>query len=267
MRNQNISIHQLWKFEGKPRSGATNCERLRVRATYRQAIKHAQRAPKQASWNKLHTTLAEKSTTNFWKSWKLLYSNNQSHLHSVVNGVTGKEEIADSFNNHFVTVSQPNNQQRVDEMNEQFHAEFEKAKESHVNCNCSDYSISLENILNATFSLKKGKCFDDSNISAEHFFNAPLTLFDRVMSLLQSMLRHEHVPIQFQCGTIVPIIKDRNGDHDDMNNYRGITIAPVASKIFEHSLHIVFQAFLTTSEYQSKRNPLLCMPYYASKKL
>ena len=135
-------------------------------------------------------------------------------------------------------------------MNQQFHAEFEKAKEFHENCNCSDYNISLENVLDATFSLKKGKCFDDSNISAEHFFNAPLALFDRLTTLFQSMLRHEHVPIQFQRGTIVPIIKDRNGDHGDMNNYRGITIAPVASKIFEHALRIVFQAFLTTSEYQ-----------------
>ena len=34
---------------------------------------------------------------------------------------------------------------------------------------------------------------------------------------------------QFQCGTIVPIVKDRQGDLGDMNNYRGITIAPVMS--------------------------------------
>ena len=148
----------------------------------------------------------------------MLYSNKNSDLHSVVNGVTSKEEIADSFKNHFVTVSQPNNQQRVDEMNQQFQAEYEKTKETHVNCSCSTYSITLENVLDATFSLKKGKCFDDSNISAEHFFNAPLALFDRLTALFQSMLRHEHVPVQFQHGTIVPIIKDRNGDHGDMNN-------------------------------------------------
>lgn len=35
-----------------------------------------------------------------------------------------------------------------------------------------------------------------------------------------------------------------------MNNYRGITIAPIISKIFEHALKIVFQPFLSTSQYQ-----------------
>lgn len=35
-----------------------------------------------------------------------------------------------------------------------------------------------------------------------------------------------------------------------MNNYRGITIAPIISKIFEHALRIVFQPFLSTSSYQ-----------------
>ena len=64
------------------------------------------------------------------------------------------------------------------------------------------------------------------------------------------MLLHGHVPHQFQCGTIIPIVKDRQGDQGDMHNYRGITIAPIISKIFEYSLHSVFQPFLTTSQFQ-----------------
>ncbi len=64
------------------------------------------------------------------------------------------------------------------------------------------------------------------------------------------MLLHGHVPRQFQHGTIVPIVKDRQGDLGDMNNYRGITIAPILSKIFEHALHIIFESHLVTSSYQ-----------------
>ena len=56
--------------------------------------------------------------------------------------------------------------------------------------------------------------------------------------------------LSLSCGTIVPIIKDRHGDHGDMNNYRGITLAPIMSKIFEYVLQMVFQPFLTTSKYQ-----------------
>ena len=35
-----------------------------------------------------------------------------------------------------------------------------------------------------------------------------------------------------------------------MNNYRGITIAPIISKIFEHVMRICFSDFLSTSHYQ-----------------
>ena len=61
---------------------------------------------------------------------------------------------------------------------------------------------------------------------------------------------HGQVPSQFQRGTVVPIIKDQQGDKGDLHNYRGITIAPIISKIFEHVLRILFQPYLTTSSYQ-----------------
>ena len=169
-----------------------------------------------------------------------MYSSSKSDLHTVVNGVTDKGEIASSFQNHFVNVSKPNNQERVDELNREFQKEYKKACDSHSDCSCSVYEASLENILDATFKLKKGKSSDDSLVSAEHFFNAPLILFDRLQRLFNQMLQHGHVPFQFKCGTIVPIVKDRQGNLGDMNNYRGITIAPVISKIFEYVQFGVF---------------------------
>ena len=87
-------------------------------------------------------------------------------------------------------------------------------------------------------------------MSAEHFFEAPLVLFDRLKCLFDSMIQHAFVPYQFQMGTIVPIVKDRQGNLGDLNNYRGITIAPIISKIFEHVLRIVFSDSLSTSNFQ-----------------
>ena len=99
-------------------------------------------------------------------------------------------------------------------------------------------------------ALKKGKCCDDVLISAEHFFHAPVSVLHRLQILFNAMLLHGTVPRQFQRGTIVPIVKDHQGDKGDLNNYRGITIAPIISKIFEHVLRIIFEPFLSTSRYQ-----------------
>ena len=250
LRNKSIEIHRLWQLEGKPRSGPTNTERIRVRAAYRKAIKFAQRKPKQSSWNKLHNSFLTKDTTNFWKSWKQQYSKNQSHLHSVVNGVTAHKDISDSFQSHFVKISKPNNQQRVESLENEFREKYSQVMATHDNCSCSSYRISENDVIDAILSMKKGKCCDDSYISAEHFFYAPLSMYNRLHRLFNKMLMHGQVPQQFQRGTIIPIVKDQQGDKGDMNNYRGITIAPIISKVFEHVLRIRFQPFLSTSSYQ-----------------
>ena len=90
--------------------------------------------------------------------------------------------------------------------------------------------------IDATFKMKKGETADDHKISAEHFFEARLSLSHRLQSLFSKMLLHGPVPHQFQSGTIIPIVKDCHGDQGDMNNYHGITIAPIISKIFEYTL-------------------------------
>ena len=146
-------------------------------------------------------------------------------------------------------MSKPNNAEKVESVKEKFQSIYQETVLNH-DCDCGSHNISLQTVLDATFSLNKGKCCDDDDVHAEHFFNAPLILFDRLQQLFNSMLQHAFVPQQFRLGTIIPIVKDRNKDQGDMNNYRGITIAPIISKIFEHVLRITFSDSLTTSSYQ-----------------
>ena len=74
LRNQSIEIHSLWVNEGRPHQGPTHEERLRVRASYKRAIRSAQRAPKQAAWDRLHSSLIDHDTNDFWKTWRQLYN-------------------------------------------------------------------------------------------------------------------------------------------------------------------------------------------------
>ena len=196
-----------------------------------------------------------------------MYSQGKSHLHTVVNGVTAKKDIVDSFKDHFVRVSQPNNHSRVQQLNQEFETQYAKVVNEHNCTDCNSHHFTLENIIDAVFSMKKNKCADDQAINAEHFFNAPLALFDRLQHMFNSMLRHSFVPKQFQRGTIVPIVKDRNGDQGDLNNYRGVTIASIVSKVFEHSLRICFSEYLSTSRYQFgfKRKSSTCHAVFCLK--
>ena len=64
------------------------------------------------------------------------------------------------------------------------------------------------------------------------------------------MLTHAFVPEQFRFGYMLPIVKDSNGNLSDSSNYRGITISPMLTKIFEHVLKNLFSEYLTTYPLQ-----------------
>ena len=107
LRDSSIDIQNLWIGEGRPRQGPIHEERLRIRAAYKRAIRAAQRAPKQAAWNQLHSSLADSDSDTFWKSWKKIYNKNKSHRPPVVEGCSSGEAIADCFKNCFEKIPLP----------------------------------------------------------------------------------------------------------------------------------------------------------------
>ena len=251
IRKQSIEIHSLWKNEGRPRNGPIQDERLRVRATYKRAIRAAQRSPKQASWDRLHFALADEDTNSFWKAWRGLYNKNKSHLAPVVNGCSDKVDIANTFKDSFSKNSKPNDEQNVKKLNERFAENYKVYVAKHnKSCDCNSFCITSLNVIDAISSMKTGKCADANNISAEHFHYAPLSMILRLTSLFNLMLKHAFVPKDFRMGHMVPIVKDQQGNRADPNNYRGITISPIMSKVLEHVFKFVFAVFLETSPYQ-----------------
>ena len=251
LKKKSIEIHNVWKGAGQPRQGPIHSERLRVRAAYKSALKAAQRAPKQASWDSLHSALSEKDTTSFWKTWRHLYNKNKSDLPPVVDGISSSSGIANLFKNNFMKNSTPNNAEKVEKLDERFNEEYSQYLERHkYSCDCSNTKITTIHIIDALLCMKGGKSADADNISVEHLHNAPLNFLTRLASLLDAMLSHSFVPRQFQLGFMLPLVKDQSGNHSDSSNYRGITISPIISKVLEHVLKAIYFDYLTTSEYQ-----------------
>jgi len=50
------------------------------------------------------------------------------------------------------------------------------------------------------------------------------------------MLRHFFIPSSFQFGIILLIPKDKHGDLSNLDMYRGITLTPAISRLFESLL-------------------------------
>ena len=214
-------------------------------------IRNAKRAPKIEAWNRLHSSLCAKDTDSFWKQWRSIYSKKDSSFAPIVDNCSTKEGIAKVFKNVFENNARPNNIEKVDDLNNRFAQSYtDYSLQNEGNCDCGSFNISLSQVIDATCRMKSGKCSDDEGIQAEHFLHAPLNLLNRITFILNCMLRHAFVPKQFRLGSIIPNIKDRRGKSNDSSNYRGITISPILSKLFEHALKDVFADHLHTSSYQ-----------------
>ena len=61
---------------------------------------------------------------------------------------------------------------------------------------------------------------------------------------------HGFVPDKFRCGSTVPIIKDKLGNINSVNNYRPITLSPIISKMFEYCVLNSFEYFLSSNQLQ-----------------
>ena len=251
LKKQSQEIHKLWIEEGKPRSGPTNAERIRIRSFYKRSIREAQRLPRQDAWNKIHTSMENDDKNGFWNSWRSLYNKHNSQFAPVVEGCSSKAAIADAFRQSFQANSKPNNDNKVNELNERFASRYEQYDAIHNNnCTCSDYKASLKGVIDAICSMQSGKCADEENVQAEHFKFSSLNFLERLTILFNAMLTHSYVPHQFRRGYMLPIAKDVHGNLGDVSNYRGITISPMMTKVLEFILKGLFEEHLSTSSLQ-----------------
>ena len=65
-----------------------------------------------------------------------------------------------------------------------------------------------------------------------------------------SLLKHHYVPNFFGLGIIIPLVKDMCGDLTSLNYFRGITLSPTMSKLFEMCLLSLFEDYLITHDLQ-----------------
>ena len=99
---------------------------------------------------------------------------------------------------------------------------------------CTDgYSVTSNNdeislfdvadVDNAVFNkLKRGKAAGIDGVSPGHILYAHPCIIIHLKNLFNMILRHGYVPQYFGKGIVVPLIKDKNGDLSNPDNYRAI---------------------------------------------
>jgi hypothetical protein len=87
-------------------------------------------------------------------------------------------------------------------------------------------------------------------IETEHLLYSHPVISILLCQLFNSMLHCGRVPNDFQIGIIIPVVKDANADVSASNNYRGITLSPTISKLFELCIMEKFGHLFDSSDLQ-----------------
>ena len=99
-------------------------------------------------------------------------------------------------------------------------------------------------------NLNRHKAAGLDGISNGHIMFASVDFSVHVYLLFNAMLRHSFVPSDFRFGVIKPLLKFKHGDLTISDMYRGITLAPVISKLFEGVLLAIYGDYLKSDELQ-----------------
>ena len=111
-------------------------------------------------------------------------------------------------------------------------------------------AISFELIDKCIRDLKLGKASGPDELTAEHLKYAHPILIYHLCILFRAISVHSFVPNDFGIGLIVPLVNDKTGDINSVDNYRGITLTHVVSKVFECVLLSNCEEFLATGSLQ-----------------
>jgi len=84
---------------------------------------------------------------------------------------------------------------------------------------------------------KRDGCID---LSSDHIVNACDELFVHITLLFNAIIVHGALPDNFLRSTIVAILKGRNIDGSNSNNYRGIALSSIFGKLMDNIVFIKF---------------------------
>ena len=162
-------------------------------------------------------------------------------------------EILEVWRNHFASLSTPKDdisydKVHIDTVNKEVN-ELNKRDDSSVFLEHSFTTSEVQRVVNR---LKSNKAGGFDGICAEHVKYGGYMLIITLTMIFNLINKWEHVPLNFKRGIQVPLFKGKNLCSADTNNYRGITLLSIFSKVYEMIIWDRLEPWWKSNEVISK---------------
>ena len=245
LKQKSMLSHSKWLNAGKTRTGEIFQTKQQDKLNYKRAIKAAKIEAEDKVSDSLHQNLCSKNNVAFWKTWKNKIKK-PSTGKVYVEGCTTDEQAAQKLADYFCKATSPNSKDFDSVKKSEFYDKFRIYPKKQYN---DKFSAGL--IESAASKMSVGKAAGVDQLTIEHIHYCHVIIYSLLAKLFNVMLYFSCVPDAFGCGMVTAIPKDetRRKTHP-VDNFRGITVSPMLSKLFEHCLLSIFNEYFKTSENQ-----------------
>lgn len=231
---------------------------IRSRELLSSSRKHYRRAKRISKGNYLNRqrqtmhSLASNSPNKFWSELRRLRGKNKTQQTKL---------SADDFYSHFKHLYSP------DEIYSDPNTHDRLSQESVILTNIEqlDCSFTCDEVRKTILKMKRNKAFGIDLLLAEMFIDGVDILTPILCKLFNHIFDNGLYPESWTKGLIVPIPK--KGDLNDVNNFRGITLSSIFSKIFSCLLDSRLRNWAESNEllleyqfgFRSKKSTIDCV--------
>jgi len=181
--------------------------------------------------NALHDSLINKDGLSFWKCWRFRFNTRMKC--NAVDGCVDDNSIANNFAQYFSQIYTPNSSKRAAALR----AEYTTLRTGYFGFPMTDdHLFTTELISKVINELKCGRAADIDGLMAEHLIKAHPILPVILSKLFRLIVLSRHVPTTFGYSYIVliPNTTVRFSKPLNCEDFRGIAISPIISKVFEY---------------------------------
>jgi hypothetical protein len=249
LKKNSIAAQKAWISAGRPNTGEIFSRYRKCQCEYKSIIRRQQTCEKQIYTNDLHEALLKKQGEEFWKCWKAKFDTSKPVI-AQVDGISSPSEVAKHFATHFSKILDG----ATNIYAEKLWSHYRDIRNQYFgNPHLSEHEFYTELVERVINKMQCGKAAGLDEITAEHLRYCHPLLPVILAKLFNLIVHTGSVPNNFCISYTVPILKGTvnvNSKSISANDFRGISISPIISKVFEHCILDRYSTYFTSSDNQ-----------------
>jgi exonuclease III len=242
-KERSIGAHKAWRDCGKPQQGLIHEQMKKAKYEYKTLIRLKEQEGKKHFSDELNDALINKNQECFWKSWNNKLGGGKKA--QIIAGCTDEKSITSKFAAYFQVTNNVLTESKDEDFKSRFNQRF-----NEYNVHALNFVLTNGDIARLLTNMKLGKAAGSDGILVEHLVYCHPIILDLLTILFNLCLAYCYIPKRFTEGIIVPILKGSNVDATKLENYRGITLCSVLSKLFEICILNLYGDYLKSDELQ-----------------